>query len=654
MPDAIQQAQLADAARLMGMVGEKSNEPADNLSVDDEDADQYLPVRKLRVQFLDYLTSKADEIDEQRLARRYYHGVQFSEDELRILRHRRQPPLTWNRMSRKINGIVGLVERMRSDPKAEPTAPGSEQSADIATHVVRTVQEDNEWKSIEPWCILQAGIDGIAGTKMSLKRGDQGDPNVKLEWVIGDEFFYDPKSYRLDFTDARYMGESKWMELDEAFDLFPDKKMELKGLIMGDSDLTTSADREYKWVISAERRVRIVEHWYKHKGKWCWAFYCSNTLLYEGVSPFFDEGNNTIPAYDMFSACVDHEGDRYGFFRNLKGPQDSLNQSKSKGLHIANSRRLIMDKGAVDDVQTARIEWARPDGVIEKNPGLNIVPDERTQDLAAFEAFAQDASRELDSFGNIDLAQMAGAPLGQVTGRAVEMLRQPGLAELCPFVMAVRGWKLKVYRKIWNTAKRYWTAQRWIRVTNDQGIKQFVILNGLGLDQLGRPAMVNLLGQIGVNITMDEGPDVASLMEDAWNVVSRAPPGTFPPAVLFALMPIPQSEKAKIMAAMQPKAPDPIAQIAQKLALEEKALKNAKTAAEARKTDAGVQQVLADAAAKQAKVGETAARAGHLAHEADLDAANFVWDAYREAHEIMQGYQQANQSSQPANNNEAP
>ena len=87
------------------------------------------------------------------------------------------------------------------------------------------------------------------------------------------------------------------------------------------------------------------------------------------MSPFFNEKNKTISSFKMFSVAVDHDGDRYGFVRNLKGPQDSLNQSKSKALHVANSRKLIVDKGAVDDVEKARTEWARPDGFVEKNQG---------------------------------------------------------------------------------------------------------------------------------------------------------------------------------------------------------------------------------------------------------------------------------------------
>ena len=71
----------------------------------------------------------------------------------------------------------------------------------------------------------------------------------------------------------------------------------------------------------------------------------------------------------MFSAAVDHDGDRYGFVRNLKGPQDALNHGKAKTMHLANTKLIKATKQAVDDVEKARIEVSRPDGYVEVNPG---------------------------------------------------------------------------------------------------------------------------------------------------------------------------------------------------------------------------------------------------------------------------------------------
>ena len=189
------------------------------------------------------------------------------------------------------------------------------------------------------------------------------------------------------------MGIAKWLDVEAAVELFPEHEEELRTLMVETGfDLTTHADREYKWIYVNEKRLRLVEHWYRHRNQWYWAFYCSMILLDQGVSPFLDERGNSTHRYEMFSAAVDHDGDRYGLTRNFKGPQDEMNQRRSKALFMSNVTALKIQKGAVDDVETARRERARPDGVIEYNPGFNPPEDiEDNQDLQAHLLLMQDA-----------------------------------------------------------------------------------------------------------------------------------------------------------------------------------------------------------------------------------------------------------------------
>lgn len=639
MSDISSQLFKADASRLAPLINharrpDKAERDGDD-PADDEIHEKFLDVRELRTQFIDYLTTKVDEIAEQQDARHYYHGAQYTPRQIELLRRRHQPPLTWNRVSRKINGIVGLVERTRSDPKALPRSVKSEQGANIATQVIRYVLDGNDWNGVDPWCLLQSCIDGIAGVQLTLTEGDEGDPDIGLGFVIGDEFFYDPTAYRQDFADARYLGISKWMAVDEAIELFPDKADLLRSLMGGDTELTTNPDREYKWVIQSTQSVRLVEHWYKHHGEWRWAFYVSTTLLDQGLSPFYDDKGKRCSPFKVFSCAVDHDGDRYGFVRNLKGAQDSLNQSKSKTLHIANSRRLIGEKGAVDDVERARTEWARPDGYVEVNPGKQIRPDDTRADLQAFVQFAEDAKSEIDQFANINVATLSGAQITNISGRAIELLRAPGMAELGPFVLAYRQWKLGLYRLIWNTAQRHWTGERWLRVTENEGLAQFIHLNGLGLDQFGRPTLVNALGALDVDIILEEGADVASVMQDTYETLRGYPPGTFPPQVLIEMSSLPRSEKNRILQMMTPKPapPNPAAVAAQHLHMEGMAARNAKTAADARKSDAAAQHSLA--------------MIGKEVSATDLEYAQFQQNLLREAGQFMAPPQQNPQPAAP-------
>jgi len=526
-----------------------------------DDEGNFLPVDRLRQQYTGYLTSKSPEIQEQQQSRQYFHGAMWTAEEMRVLRRRRQPVITYNYIAENINSTVGLLERFRQDPKAYPRNPRNDEGAEVATQTIRYILDANDWKTESSEVARHASIDGISGMGFKLRQGDKGDPDIKLEIVYGDDFFYDPRSYRPDFHDSRFLGMAKWVDEEECIELFPDLEDTIRSLVDNGSDLTTYSEREFKWVYTTERRVRLVEHWYKHRGKWHWCFYIAGTLLDQGVSPFFDDRGKTIPRFIMFSAAVDHDGDRYGFVRNQKGPQDEVNQRRSKALFISNSRRIIADKGAVDDVEKARSEWARPDGFIEKNPKLDIKLDDTNADLAGQMQFLAEAKNELTKFGPSLMPD--GEIPNNISGRAAKIIQQSSAARLGPFILAYRGWKLRVYQAIWNCAQRYWTGERWIRVTDDQGLAQFIKLNGLDLDEWGRPELVNYLGALNVDIILDEGPDAVNMQEDTWDQVQAAMAGgtQFPPAVVIQLMNIPHSVKKQILASMQ-QPPDPVEQAA--------------------------------------------------------------------------------------------
>lgn len=602
-----------------GTVGNwQTNAPDDYDFSGDEEG--FWPVTRLRQGYIDYLTAKQPEIEEQRESRHYYHSAQWAAEEIKTLRARRQPIVTFNRIGRKIDQIVGLVQRMRQDPKAFPRDPNNAEGAEIATLCVQAVLDAADWEFVDPYCAGQAGIEGIGGLELKLIEGDHDDPDVGMDFVFGDDFFYDPRSFKPDFSDARYLGIAKWLDVEAAVELFPDKETELRTLMVETGfDLTTHSDREYKWIYVNEKRVRLVEMWYRYKGKWMWAFFVSNLLLDQGVSPFLDERNKPMNRFIMFSAYVDHDGDRYGFVRNMKGPQDETNQRRSKALFMTNSTRLIGQKGAVDDVERARREYARPDGYVEVNPGFESPrPDDKQVDLKANLDLMQDARAEIEGFANVTPDIVTREIPGDHSGVAINLLQRAGIAELGPYLRNYKAWKKRVYRAIFNIVKRTWQAERWLRVTNDEGIEQFIQVNGVELGPDGVPTFVNLVGNLDVEITIDEGPDESSIMQDAYDVLKGYPPGVIPAPALIELSPMSAKLKKRVLAMMQQQ-PNPLQQQGAILDLQEKAAK--------------VKDRNAQADQRRASAVRDVASAGHLAYEAHMRTAEFLRDGFQAAND---------------------
>lgn len=606
---------------------------------------EYWGLERKKRAYLDYLAAKTDEIEEQKTARRYYHGAQLTDKQYKVLEKRRQPPQIRNRINRKIDGTIGLLERLRQDPKAYPRTPKQEDGADLATAVLRYVLDEQQWKALSPEVARDSAVDGIGGIALELEQGDQGDPEIGFDLVEPDSFFYDPRSYRADFSDAGYMGEGKWFDTDTAADLFPDYAEELKGSGSDSTDLTSLPDRERKWFSfeGGKRLIRIVEIWYKHRGEWCWGIFTGNINLMEGKSYFFDEKNKTICRYIMFACNVDHDGDRYGLVRNMKYTQDSLNFKHSKMNHMLASKRLFITKGAVDNVEKTRTEAARTDGVVVVNGKTvndGIKTDDQTFDFAGLARLLEEDKQELDNYGP---NQALIGDLANTSGRAIQLLQQAGMAELGPYIIGYRGWKLRCYRAFFNAVSRYWKEQRYIRVTDNEDVAHFIQINGVGIDpQTGYPTMVNALGSLDVDIILDEGPDTVNSQADLYETLQQVIPAVAqmltPPQAQAAVKllvdssSLPSDAKKQFRQASQPQQPDPMqqraaaAELADKEAqVQERQSKAALNIAKAR--EAGMPEMGQPAAPEKYELPPEIQNAQALADIADTEAAARQKDA---------------------------
>ena len=569
----------------------------------DEDEGGYREVSELRKEYRNYLSTKANEIDEKRESRHYFHGNQWGPEELALLKKRGQPKITKNRISRKINAVVGLIERLRQDPKAYPRNPDDEQAAEIATAVIRFVLDSNRWESLSSRAAREAAIEGLGGIEMELVETKFGDYDLHLNPVAPDCYFYDPRSYEHDFSDSYFEGVAKWADVEIVKQIFPDKADEIEQMSTSGSELGADTDREGKWVDTDKDKVRLVDHWYRKQDGWCWCIYAGSVVLKQGHTPFFNEDDAPISKFVMFSCSVDHDGDRYGFVRNLKDTQDEINHRYSKALHLLNTRRGMSRKGSLD-VEKARKEAVRPDGWIEWDLEKPEFDDQKTlADMAGQLKFLEDAKSELENFG--PNPALIGQGIENKSGRAIALLQQAGIAELGPYIVEYKDWKLRLYRAAWQTVKKYWSAERFVRVTDNNELAQLLQVNGMQIDPMtGQPQTINSLGQIDVDIIIDEGSDTINMMADAFDTLSTlaARGAQVPPGLLIELAPIQSTIKKKWLEQMEQAAqPDPMQEQAKQIALESETAKIGETKSKTIKNlaDAGKSKSVADKTASE-------------------------------------------------------
>lgn len=533
----------------------------------DANGNQFPSTVKRRREFENYAFAKGREIDEQRLSWRYYHVDQWTPDQLRILKKRRQPQITFDRTGRKIDSLAGTIRRLRTDPKAYPNTPNGEQGAEVATQVIRTICDASFAEDLEVECCRDALVHGIGVSELKLGKGDKGDPDLRFGYCDPRTWFYDPRSTKYDFKDAKFHGIYKWADADELEAVFHDKGDLIRQSVNNDGGYWTAfdADREPMW-IDIYHRVRVIDHWYREGNIWKWSLHTGIVELMAGESPYVNELGQSISKFNAFAAYIDIHGDHYGLIRRLRGPQDAINQHRSKAIHIMNTRQIKLKEGSVDDIEVTRREAARPDGVLvyrgEKADLDVIQPD---QEFLQQTNYYNDAKAEIDTFGpNQQLIQQFGQ---NVSGRAANMLQQAGLAELGPFLKNFRMWKLDRYRSCWLAAQKFWTADRMLRVSGDQQVAQFMQINGITLNEYGLPMLVNALGNIDVEIKIDEGADNETVMGDIFDLLMALAQNNVPvpPAAIIEASNLPMSEKKKLQQMIN--TPDPVKQAATQAAI---------------------------------------------------------------------------------------
>ena len=574
-------------------------------------------VATLQQWFTDSEDATIDARTESERARDYVDGVQLTSTEVAILKKRGQPPIVVNRVRRKVEWLLGLEIKQRTDPKAFPRTPDHQEGAEAVTDAIRYVCDNQDWDEKRTLAYDNQIVEGFGAVEVVHEQNPKGEVEVVINHYPWDRLFYDPHSRKIDFSDARYKGVVMWMDHADFVRDFPKQKGHIDGLF-ADSDSTSDTydDKpQDRWTDMKRRRVRVLLMWFREDGEWQWCKFVKGMKLDQGVSPYVDEDGRTVCPLIMTSAYVGRENDRYGIVRDMFDPQDEVNKRRSKALHQSVMRQVMMTKG-VADPETVRRELAKPDGIIEVESGPDdqfSILDNGTEVQAQL-SLMQEAKNEIDLMGAN--SALEGETGESTSGRAVLARQQGGMIEIGAMNDKLHRFTRTVYRHIWMRIKQYWTEERWIRVTDDEKNVRFVGFNRpiTLADHLGsvppeeaaamaqelalgpndprlqqQVAVDNQIEAMDVDIIIEEVPDQVSLAGEMFQALANyAAAGTIPPEVLIEADPtLPTKQKEKLLKMLEEKVQ---AQQQQQPSPAEQ-LEAAETQADIQKTQAETQQI---------------------------------------------------------------
>lgn len=503
-------------------------------------------------------SSTSDSRTERERERDYVNGYQWTDDEIATLEKRGQPVVTNNRIGPKVRTLKGLETQQRTLPRAFPRTPKEEDGANAATDSLRYVMEDQRWDRTRSECFDNYIVEGQCGVDVRVVE-KYGEPCIEVLQIPWDRMWGDVHSRGANFGDGKVKGQVLWMDVEDANEQWPDKADILASTMASVSTATGQTYEDVprtRWADPKRKRVLIVEAWKREGRKVFHTIFTKGGILSREESPYLNEDGEPEDGFVFGSCFIDRDGNRFGVVKDWMSIQDEINKRRSKAMHLVNTRQTFGNQ-ATGEKNELRKQLARADGHVELQgdakfgEDFGVIP---TGDMAQAQfELLQESKNEIDAVGVN--AALSGTEKRQMSGRALIQRSEQGLAELGPVFDGFKQFQLDVYRKVWNRIRQYWTAEKWIRVTDDEKNVRFVGLNqpltlgeqlleefkrqpGVSPEQVAQaeaqarmdPRMQTIVGtknkvaELDVDIILDDAPAAANIQAEQFEAITNIAP----------------------------------------------------------------------------------------------------------------------------------
>lgn len=637
-------------------------EPAVKGKRHDLDSDENMELhRRLQAIYEDELDRQAENRSEQAIDEDFYDSIQWREEDAAELRKRGQVPLVYNVITSAVNWVIGTEKRGRTDYKILPRRKDSGKPAERKTQLMKYLSDVNQSPFKRSQAFEDAAKVGIGWMECSVQEDNDGEP-VVMRYESWRNMLWDSASTTKDLEDCRYVIRSKWLDLDVAEAIFPDRTAALRASAagnrsygldeLGDQAMDSQENElggytSIRSVVDGVRRerVRVIEIWYrkptdvmimrggefrgeifdpdnpaeahlhsiendgaqpkqrKKMMRMHVALFCNTGLLYNDSSPY---RHNDFPFTPIWCYRRGRDGLPYGMIRQMRDIQEDINKRASKALHILSTNKTIMDEGAVEDIDEYLEEVARPDAVIVKRQGKELVINaERELAPAHLDLMSRSISmiQSLSGVTDENMGRSTNATSGIAIGRRQEQgaMTTAGIFDNLRLAVQLHG------QKELSLIEQYFTEQKAFRITNMRGTPEYVEVNdGMPENDIVRTKADFIISDEDWRATIRQAQteELLALIQQLAPVVPQLATGILD--LLVEMMDIPNREEIvkRIRQFTGMKDPDQ-----QELTPEEQAQEQAKQQAEQQQQEIQMRSTMAEIAKTESEAQKNTAAA---------------------------------------------
>jgi hypothetical protein len=280
-----------------------------------------------------YLDAVDATVDSRALSERdrdYVDLKQWTAEEEKELKARKQPITVSAELKENIETIIGVEIQSRVDIKAYPRNPDDEETAEAATDSLRYIADNSDFDQTKTECAYNLLVEGTMAAITEVKQTKSGFDIIPSQ-IPWDRFFIDAHSSKKDGKDAKFMGQAIWVDKDVAIKMLPDADESLITAGLEDTGGSDTYDDKPKNLFydRSRDRVKLIEMYYQHDGWKHTIFTGLGEVVKSKPSSYLDEDGEPMNPIEVQRAFMDRDNNPYGFVRQLITMVDEINKRRS-------------------------------------------------------------------------------------------------------------------------------------------------------------------------------------------------------------------------------------------------------------------------------------------------------------------------------------
>ena len=414
----------------------------------------------------------------------YFHNRQYTSDQLAVLTRRGQPPETFNVVKLFTRMLLGYYSTVVNSVSVTPKRESDIYTASLLNDIIEFTFNNNSFVAEGDKIKFDAITTGLMCSYQDVVLTGEVDEfgrkkyDIDISHVSSLEIILDPMSHLEDYSDARFIHRFRWISKEAVIKQFGKTKLNDMDSYFNHLDIE-EADFSYTYNTEFVGRYKVFDNYLvvhtiieDDNGHTYSVYWCGDTILSKEKVTYKEV---RFP-YRVHKLHYSNKAEYYGIFREVLASQDAINQALIKLQLLANTQKVLLQDGSVEDYDNFQDMFNRVNAIIPVKDltGIQVISSNREilDQYNIIDKALDRIQRVLsvnDSFLGMAYASDSGAKVKLQQNASVVALRY--ITSKVEQFYSLLGWDVA------SLIKQYYTAHDILRVADEYESNKWLEIN---------------------------------------------------------------------------------------------------------------------------------------------------------------------------------